>query len=221
VCYSNKNETEVSKSTQSLRPNPINNLATCCSIQDDCYKVTITLKHIRLSNLQIRSCVQTFPAWPNFEGDRNKTTTSTSASSILKHGAASNRYINLTIHGAIYPSYFFFHLARFLYVRPETLGFYFVIFFSFLNCGWYCDLWGSLWRNEKLRNAMRFRKAWINAPKSNHFTWGHEAPFLPTGLLTGECHKTRCLLFRNGKLWTDLTLQIRSRAAWFSFPWTS
>jgi hypothetical protein len=60
---------------------------------------------------------------------------------------------------------------------------------------------------------MRFRKALINAPKSNHFTRGHETPFLPTGLLTGECHETRCLLTGNGKLWTDLTLQIRSRAA--------
>jgi len=61
-----------------------------------------------------------------------------------------------------------------------------IINFSFINCGWYCDLWGSLWCNEKLRKFVVFGKAWIKAPNSNHFTWGHETPFLPNGLLTGN-----------------------------------
>ena len=89
-----------------------------------------------------------------------------------------------------------------------------IILVSFINCGWYCDLWGSLWCNEKLQKTVHLRKTWIIAPNSNHFTWGHETPFLRTGLLTGNG-------FTAGILWTALPLQTPSRAEGFPFPWTS
>jgi len=115
----------------------INKFATCCSVQQDCYYVTIKLKHNRLSNLKI-------------------------------------------------------------------------ILVSFINCGWYCDLWGSLWCNEKLQKHMHLRKAWINAPYSNNFTWGHETPFLPNDLLS-------CNGFTAEILWTAVPLQTPHRAEWFPF----
>jgi hypothetical protein len=81
----------------------INNFATCCPVQQDCYYVTIKFKHNRFSKFSI-------------------------------------------------------------------------ILVSFTNCGWYCDLWGSLWCNKKLRKSMRLRNVWTNAANSIHFIWDQETP---------------------------------------------
>ena len=60
-------------------------------------------KLLCLSQRVLRSRAHKFPVWPTFQGDRNRTSTSTSASSKLEHVTTWYWYINLTIDGAIYP----------------------------------------------------------------------------------------------------------------------
>ena len=62
----------------------------------------------------IRSRVQKFPAWPTFEGDRNKTTLLFFNIVSLYFNTLFNWYINLTIDGTIYPSQHFLFGAAFV-----------------------------------------------------------------------------------------------------------
>ena len=55
----------------------------------------------------IRSRVQQFPAWPTFQGDRNKTTLLFFNMVSLYFNTFFNWYINLTIDGTTYPSQHF------------------------------------------------------------------------------------------------------------------
>ena len=55
----------------------------------------------------IRSRVQKFPAWPTFEGDRNKTNLLFFNIVFLHFNTLFNWYINLTINGTVYPSQHF------------------------------------------------------------------------------------------------------------------
>ena len=55
----------------------------------------------------IRSTVQKFPAWPTFQGDRNKTTLLFFNIVSIYFNTLFNWYINLTIDGTIYPSHHF------------------------------------------------------------------------------------------------------------------
>ena len=58
-------------------------------------------------HLKLRSWVQRFPAWPTFEGDRNKTTLLFFNIVSLYFNTLFNWYINLTTDDTIYPSQHF------------------------------------------------------------------------------------------------------------------
>ena len=67
----------------------------------------------------MRSRVQKFPAWPTFQGDRNKTNLLFFNIVSLFFNTLFNWYINLTIDGTIYPSQHFPIGAAFVRSRVQ------------------------------------------------------------------------------------------------------